>query len=91
HRISLRSNYDLSDKMDVNLWLRYISNIAYYRLPDYVTADARVSYRPAKNIELYIVGQNLFSQNHRELAPDFIPSIPAVIPRGVYGGIQVRF
>lgn len=91
HRISLRSNYDLSDKLDINLWLRYISNIAYYNLPGYVTADAKVSYRPAKNIELYVVGQNLFSRNHQELAPDFIPSIPAVTPRGVYGGIQIRF
>ncbi|PTQ76604.1 iron complex outermembrane receptor protein [Nitrosomonas oligotropha] len=91
HRISLRSNYDLSDKLDVNLWLRYISDIAYYNLPGYVTADAKVSYRPAKNIELFAVGQNLFSRNHQELVPDFIPSIPSVIPRGVYGGIQIRF
>jgi len=91
HQISLRSNYDLSDKLDVNLWLRYVSNIAYYNLPGYVTTDAKVSYRPAKNIELYVVGQNLFSPNHQELVSDFIPSIPAVISRGVYGGIQARF
>jgi len=91
HQFSVRSNYDLSDKLAVNLWLRYTSNISYYHIPGFVTMDAKLAYRPTKNTELFVAGQNLFSQNHQELVPDFIPSAPVLIPRGVYAGAQWRF
>lgn len=91
HQFSLRSNYDLSEKMEINLWLRYTSEISYYRIPGYVTMDTRLTYRPAKNIELFVVGQNLFSQQHREFVADIVPAAVAFISRGVYGGVQWRF
>ena len=91
HQFSLRSNYDLSEKMEINLWLRYTSEISYYRIPGYVTMDARLTYRPAKNVELFVVGQNLFSQHHREFVADIVPAAAAFISRGVYGGVQWRF
>jgi len=91
HQVSLRSNYDFSDKLEANLWLRYISDISYYNIPGYITMDAKITYKPVKNLELFVVGQNLFSQNHREFVADFLPSSPAFIPRGIYGGAQWRF
>lgn len=42
-------------------------------------------------MELFLVGQNLLSQNHREFVTDFIPSLPTHIPRGVYAGAEWRF
>ncbi|WP_292916114.1 TonB-dependent receptor plug domain-containing protein [Nitrosomonas sp.] len=91
HQLSVRSNYDFSDKLQLNLWLRYTSEIAFYRIPSYVTMDAKLAYRPVKNTELFIVGQNLFRQHHQELTSDFIPLVPASIPRGVFAGVQWRF
>lgn len=91
HQLSVRSHYDLSDKLEVNLWLRYTSDISIYRIPGFVTMDAKILYKPAKNIELFVVGQNLFSQQHKEFQSDFFPAAQAFVPRGVYGGIQVRF
>ncbi|PTN11073.1 TonB-dependent receptor plug domain-containing protein [Nitrosomonas aestuarii] len=91
HQLSLRSNYDISEKLQLNLWLRYISKIAFYDIPDYVTMDAKLAFKPVRNVELFLVGQNLFSQNHREFVSDTIPSIPGIIPRGIYVGAQWRF
>ncbi len=91
HRLSLRSNYDISDKLEVNLWVRYNSKIAFYDIPGYVTMDAKLVFKPVRNVELSLVGQNLLSQNHREFVSDTIPSIPGRIPRGVYVGAQWRF
>lgn len=91
HQLSVRSNYDFSEKLQLNLWLRYSSDIGFYNIPGYVTMDAKVAYKPAKNIELFVAGQNLFSQHHREYASEFIPIVPATIPRGVYAGAQWRF
>ncbi|GJL76259.1 TonB-dependent siderophore receptor [Nitrosomonas sp.] len=91
HQLSVRSNYDISNKLQLNLWLRYTSKIAFYDIPDYVTMDAKLAFKPVKDIELFLVGQNLFSGNHRELVSDFMPSAPALIPRGIYVGAQWRF
>ena len=91
HRFSLRSNYDFSEKLQLNLWLRYVSPITFYNIPSYVTMDAKLLYKIRPNTELFVVGQNLFSQHHREFVPDTIPTIPTVIPQGVYGGVQWRF
>lgn len=91
HQLSLRSNYDISEKLQLNLWLRYISKIAFYDIPDYVTMDAKLAFKPYKNIELFLVGQNLFAESHREFVADTIPSIPSVIPRGIYVGARWHF
>ncbi|MEQ1779175.1 MAG: TonB-dependent receptor [Nitrosomonas sp.] len=91
HQLSVRSNYDFSEKLQLNLWLRYSSAISLYNIPSYVTMDAKLSYKPTKNTELFVVGQNLFSQNHREFVSDFLPIVAVFVPRGVYAGAQWRF
>ncbi|MBS0300391.1 MAG: TonB-dependent receptor [Proteobacteria bacterium] len=91
HQVSVRSNYDFSEKSQLNLWLRYVSSVDFYGIPGYVTMDAKLVHRPVKNVELFVVGQNLFSQNHREFVADFLPSLPTTIPRGVYAGAEWRF
>ena len=91
HQVSLRSNYDLSERMQFNLWLRYVSSVDFYNIPSYVTMDTRLAFKPTKNVELFLVGQNLLSQNHREIVSDFIPSLPTNIPRGIYVGAAWRF
>jgi iron complex outermembrane receptor protein len=91
HQFSLRSNYDLSEKLQFNVWLRYTSDISYYQIPGYVTMDTKLVFKPAKDIELFVVGQNLFSQNHREFVADIVPSAAAFISRGIYAGAQWRF
>ncbi len=91
HQVSFRSNYDFSEKIQLNLWLRYVSSIDLYNIPSYVTMDTKLAFRPTKNVELFLVGQNLLSENHREIVSDFIPSVPTTIPRGIYVGAAWRF
>ncbi|HNP27235.1 MAG TPA: TonB-dependent receptor [Nitrosomonas sp.] len=91
HQMSLRSNYDISHKLQLNLWLRYTSKIAFYDIPDYVTMDAKLAFKPAKNVELFLVGQNLLSESHREFVSEINTSATALIPRGIYVGAQWRF
>lgn len=91
HQMSLRSNYDLSDRLQFNLWLRYVDELPFYAISDYVTMDAKMSWRPVRNIEFFLVGQNLFSQNHRESQSDFINTVASRIPRGIYTGVRWDF
>ncbi len=91
HQFSIRSDYDFSEKLQLNLWLRYTSKIPYYGISDYVTMDAKLAFRPTKDFELFLVGQNLFAENHREFVSDIVPTMPARIPRGIYAGARWRF
>ncbi|MDR4513188.1 MAG: TonB-dependent receptor [Nitrosomonas sp.] len=91
HQLSLRSNYDLTERLQFNLWLRYVDKLAFYNISDYVTMDAKMSWKPVRNIEFFLVGQNLFSEHHRESQSDFIDTVPARIPRGIYTGARLDF
>ena len=91
HQLSLRSNFDLSERIELDLWLRYVDNLAFYNIKDYVTMDAKMAWKPVQNVEFFLVGQNLFSQNHRESQSDFIPSVATRIPRGIYVGGRWHF
>jgi len=91
HLLSFRSNYDITDKLELNLWLRYTSKIAFFNIPDFVTMDAKLVWKPVRNLDLFVVGQNLFSHQHREFVADSLSAIPAMVPRGVYAGAQLRF
>lgn len=91
HQVSFRSHYDLTERMQFNLWLRYVSSVDFYKIPSYVTMDTKIAYKPVRNLEVFLVGQNLFSRNHREFVSDFIPSLPMYIARGIYVGGEWRF
>ena len=91
HQVSLRSNYDISDRLQLNLWLRYTSAIGFYNIPGFVTMDTKLAFKPVKDVELFLVGQNLFSKHHREFVSDNIPWAPALVPRGIYAGARWQF
>ena len=82
---------DFSEKLQLNLWLRYVSGLSFFNIPGYVTMDAKLAWKPIKNTEFFVVGQNLFSQYHRESQSDFIPSLATYVQRGVYAGVEWRY
>jgi iron complex outermembrane receptor protein len=80
-----------SKKLQLNLWLRYASDLSFSNIPGYVTMDAKLAWRQIKNTEFFVVGQNLFSQYRRESQSDFIPSLATYVQRGVYAGAEWRY
>lgn len=59
HQLSLRSSMDLSDTLEFDLWLRYVDDIPALAIESYLTFDARLGWRAAKNLDLSLVGRNL--------------------------------
>jgi iron complex outermembrane receptor protein len=88
HQVVLRSSYDFTQRSSLDVQLRYVDNVQ--AVSAYVTADARVSWWPAKNLELSIVGQNLLDSQHAEQA-SVIGQPTIEVPRGVYGKLTWRF
>ena len=91
HQFGLQSSMDLPGHVQFDVGLRYVDNLPTLRIPSYVEMDARLAWRPTKNVELSIVGQNLLKSSHLEYRPSSINIQQTEVQRGVFGKITFSF
>ncbi len=91
NQISVRSSMYLPMDLELNLWTRYVDRLPSQDIDSYVSLDVRLGWMPHKQLEVSIVGQNLFDNNRQEFKPDFIDISPTEVERAVYGSILWRF
>ena len=84
NQFSVRSLFDITKQLEFDLWLRYVGSLPEINVDHYTTIDARLAWRPIKNIELSVVGQNLFEKGHPEY-------YSLEIERSVYGKLVWSF
>ena len=90
HQFQLRSLLDLPHDLELDAAIYYVDNLPTYEISSYVRADLRLAWHPNENLELSIVGQNVFGGHHKEFEPDLFT--PTSEPeRSVYGKITLRF
>jgi iron complex outermembrane receptor protein len=82
--ISMRSLWDLTSKLDFDLWLRYVDNVPEKKVSSYTTLDARLAYKVTDKLELAVVGQNLFEDGHQEFSE-------LEVDRSIYAKIDWQF
>ncbi len=68
NQVSLRSDIDLTERLEFNLWYRYVDQLSENDVDSYSTLDARLAWSPQPELELAVVGQNLFEQRHSEFS-----------------------
>lgn len=88
HQATLRGSFDFSKTASVDAQLRYVGS--FETVKAYVTADLRLSYRPTERLELALVGQNLFDNQHPEQGISAVTNVSEV-PRSFYGKLTLRF
>jgi iron complex outermembrane receptor protein len=91
HQVSLISSIELPDNISLALWARYIDRLPAHDIDSYFTFDARLAWRPTKNLELSIVGQNLWDNRHPEFFSGLVEVQRTEVERSVYGKITWRF
>jgi iron complex outermembrane receptor protein len=89
HLFSLWSSMDFPHQISVDGILRFVDALPNPSVPSYLTLDARVAWRPLNSLEIAVVGQNLFDNQHREFGP--ASPTTAEVERGVYGKVTWRF
>lgn len=90
----LRCLLDLSEKSKLDFIARHVGNLPSannQRVASYTAVDARFSYELHKDLELSLVGQNLFDKRHVEFASSASNIPPSQIPRGVYAKVMWSF
>ena len=89
YQLFARSHFDLTERLALNAGLRWIGKIdGDPGIGDYVEADARLAYRLADNLELYVAGRNLLHRTHAE-SDD--PQRAQLSQRSLYAGTRVTF
>ena len=91
HQFSLRSALDITPNLQLDLWLRYVDALPALDVPSYTTLDARIAWKPLNDVEISVVGQNLFQSSHAEWGADRDNHSPSEVERALYGKIAICF
>ncbi len=91
HQLSLRSNMDITPKLEFDVWFRYVANLSRLDVPSHTELDIRIGYRPIKNLELSLNAKNLLDPYHPEFQDKFLHLISTEVPRTVSGKITWHF
>jgi iron complex outermembrane receptor protein len=99
HQAAVRTSYDFSEKWQSNLWLRYVDDFIGRNSIDPSSAipvssqfylDANLSYKPLKNIEIMLAGQNLLNSSQLQYVAELLAP-PTEIDRVVYAKVTWSF
>lgn len=91
HQAFLQSLAQITDSVEFDVTVRYVDELEAPGVPAYVTADVRLGWRPRPDLELSVVGQNLFDSPHQEFGSSLINYDPSAISRAVFGKLTWSF
>ncbi len=87
HRVVVQSSMDVLS-LEIDLFFRYVDKLPNTTafIPSYSTFDCRLGWNPTQNIEISVLVQNIFLENHVEFGS---PTGREQIGREVFGKISV--
>jgi iron complex outermembrane receptor protein len=89
HQASLRGQWDAGERLALDGIVFFVDELPDYDVDSYLRVDARIGWRLTDEVELELVGQNLFDEFHREFtAPGDVNA--TVIERSVFGRLTWR-
>ncbi len=91
NQASLRSSWDLFEKLQLDAALRYVDVVPGWDVDSFVELDARLAWKVTPDLEISLVGQNLLHGEHLEAAPSFIRHQSTEVQRGAYLSVSWRF
>lgn len=66
----VRSSWDIGPRHELDLALRHVGELPNPAVPAYTVLDARIGWRPVRNLELSLAVQNVFDREHAEWGVD---------------------
>lgn len=91
HQFSLRSSMDLDEKLELDLWLRYASELPGFNVSSYLTLDARLGWKIGKDWAISLVGRNLIDSPHQEFGTALFATGEYEVERELYLMAEWRF
>lgn len=83
---------NLSSSWEFDQTLYYVDVLQSQQVRSYFRLDLRLGWRPTKNIEVSVVGQNLLDNQHQEWGNDRIQTNDRnLVERSVFGKLVWEF
>ncbi len=89
-QFSLRSQWDVTDDIDFDAWVRRVGELDAGAVKAYTDLDLRLAWRPTAHIEVALSGFNLLSRERIEFN-DLSSSVTGVIQRRGQISLAVRY
>ena len=70
NQFHFRSYLNLTDNLELDCSLKYVDNLPADNILNYIRFDLRLGWHITKNMELSLVGQNLFDNRHSEFGEE---------------------
>ncbi len=84
HKVNLRSQMDLDNDVELDLWVRHVSDIPAQQINAYINMDARIGWKPNPDVELSLIGQNLLDDQQSESRQTFVTGPQADVERSFH-------
>ena len=91
HQLSIRSSLDLTDKISLDLWTKFIDKLTTYNNPSYLTVNAKISWKPRKNLDISLAAQNLIGHHRPGFYAGYLHEERTRVDQGFYGKIKWEF
>ncbi len=96
HQVFLRSSMNLPEGRQFDASIKYVGQLQGGQvrpgsIPAYTRLDLRYAWKPARNMELSLVGQNLLQARHREFIDQYLPSQELEVMRSLYLKAEWKF
>jgi iron complex outermembrane receptor protein len=89
-RFNIRSMYNLGKNIEFDNSLYYVDNLSSRHIESYIRFDTRVAWRPIDYMEVSLIGQNLFDDEHPEFTGALFSSSEEV-GRSLFGKVTWRY
>jgi iron complex outermembrane recepter protein len=86
----LQSLFNISPHWDFDLLWRRNSSLPF-GIPAYSELNARLAWRPSRDVEIAIVGSNLLNSSHQEGVSNYLEILPTRIQRSVFAQLRWAF
>lgn len=87
HQFLLHAALEPAENWQVDFGVRYVDRLSSLDVASYAVADARVAWQAAKNVQVSLVGRNLFDKHHFEQAG----AQATEVEQSVYGKLLLRY
>jgi iron complex outermembrane receptor protein len=90
NQFNIRSYFDLTNNWELNTILYYTDIVPDRTIPAYLRFDAQINWKPLSNVELSLIGHDVFDSHHPEYKSTITPNI-IEIDRSLYAKIAIKF
>jgi len=91
HQMQFHTHHELNERTGLDASLYYVGKLSNQNIPAYTRLDARLGWRPQRDLELSLGARNLLDRRHPEFVSALVGPTNSEMPRSIYAGATWRF